>query len=187
MLGQFDLVGLPSAPRGMPQVEVIFDIDANGIVHVTAKDKATNKEQSIRIQANGGLSDSDIEQMVKDAEANAATDKAKKELIEARNAGESLVHSTEKSLSEFGDKVSEGDKAAIETARTDLKSALEGEDADDIRAKTQTLVQASMKLGEAMYAAQQGASEDGAQAEGEAEPGVVDAEFEEVSDEKKSA
>ena len=185
VLGQFDLVGIPPAPRGMPQVEVTFDIDANGIVHVTAKDKATNKEQSIRIQANGGLSDADIEKMVKDAEANAASDKAKKELIEARNAGESLMHSTEKSLAEFGDKVGEPDKAAIEQARADLKAALEGEDASAIQAKTQALVQASMKLGEAMYAAQQNASNDEGQPA--ADPGVVDAEFEEVSDEKKSA
>ena len=185
VLGQFDLVGIPPAPRGVPQVEVTFDIDANGIVHVTAKDKATNKEQSIRIQANGGLSDSDIETMVKDAEANAASDKAKKELIEARNAGESLMHSTEKSLAEFGDKVGEADKGAIEQARGELKTALEGEDAQAISAKTQALVQASMKLGEAMYAAQQESS--GEEAEPAADPGVVDAEFEEVSDEKKSA
>ena len=186
VLGQFDLVGIPPAPRGVPQVEVTFDIDANGIVHVTAKDKATNKEQSIRIQANGGLSDSDIQQMVKDAEANAATDKAKKELIEARNQGESLLHSTEKSLAEFGDKVGAAEKTAIEQGIADLRSALEGEDVEAIRAKTQALVQASMKLGEAMYAAQQGSANDAGDA-AHAEPGVVDAEFEEVSDEKKSA
>ena len=185
VLGQFDLVGIPPAPRGIPQVEVTFDIDANGIVHVTAKDKATNKEQSIRIQANGGLSDADIQQMVKDAEANAAGDKQRKELIEARNQGESLMHSTEKSLAEFGDKVGAAEKAAIETGLVDLKSALEGEDVEAIRAKTQALVQASMKLGEAMYAAQQGSANDTGEAP--AEPGVVDAEFEEVSDEKKSA
>ena len=186
VLGQFDLVGIPPAPRGIPQVEVTFDIDANGIVHVTAKDKATNKEQSIRIQANGGLSDADIQQMVKDAEANAASDKAKKELIEARNQGEALTHSTEKSLAEFGDKVGAAEKSAIEQGLADLKSALEGEDVEAIRAKTQTLVQASMKLGEAMYAAQQGGASNDAGAE-PSEPGVVDAEFEEVSDEKKSA
>ena len=185
VLGQFDLVGIPPAPRGIPQVEVTFDIDANGIVHVTAKDKATNKEQSIRIQANGGLSDADIQQMVKDAEANAASDKAKKELIEARNQGESLLHSTEKSLAEFGDKVGAAEKTAIEQGSADLKTALEGEDVESIRAKTQALVQASMKLGEAMYAAQQGSANDTGEAS--AEPGVVDAEFEEVSDEKKSA
>ena len=188
VLGQFDLVGIPPAPRGVPQVEVTFDIDANGIVHVTAKDKATNKEQSIRIQANGGLSDADIQQMVKDAEANAASDKAKKELIEARNQADALVHSTEKSLAEFGDKVGAAEKSAIEQGLADLKSALESEDVEAIRAKTQTLVQASMKLGEAMYAAQQGgASNDAGEAGSSAEPGVVDAEFEEVSDEKKSA
>jgi molecular chaperone DnaK len=187
MLGQFDLVGIPPAPRGMPQVEVTFDIDANGIVHVTAKDKATSKEQSIRIQANGGLSDADIEQMVKDAEAHAAEDKKRKELVEAKNQGEALVHATDKSLSEFGDKIPEADKSAIETAKADLKSALEGEDAEAIKAKTQALSQASMKMGEAMYAAQAAAAE-GEQPAGEAghaDDGVVDAEFEEV-DEPKS-
>ena len=186
VLGQFDLVGIPPAPRGVPQVEVTFDIDANGIVHVTAKDRATNKEQSIRIQANGGLSDADIEKMVKDAEANAASDKARKELIEARNQADALVHSTEKSLAEFGDKVGAAEKSAIEQGLADLKSALEGEDLEAIRSKTQALVQASMKLGEAMYAAQQGGASNDA-GEASAEPGVVDAEFEEVSDEKKSA
>ena len=185
VLGQFDLVGIPPAPRGVPQVEVTFDIDANGIVHVTAKDKATNKEQSIRIQANGGLSDTDIQQMVKDAEANAATDKQRKELIEARNQADALAHSTEKSLAEFGDKVGAPEKSAIETALADLKSAKDGEDLDAIRSKTQTLAQASMKLGEAMYAAQQGSGEGGDHAP--SDPGVVDAEFEEVGDEKKSA
>jgi molecular chaperone DnaK len=184
MLGQFDLMGIPPAPRGMPQVEVTFDIDANGIVHVTAKDKATSKEQSIRIQANGGLSDADIEQMVKDAEAHAAEDKKRKELVEAKNQAEALAHSTEKSLAEFGDKVPEADKSAIEAALADLKSALEGDDAEAIKAKSQTLAQASMKMGEAMYAAQQPAAE--GQAAG-AHPGgedVVDAEFEEVDDHK---
>ena len=191
ILGQFDLMGIPPAPRGMPQIEVTFDIDANGIVNVGAKDKATNKEQSIRIQANGGLSDDDIEKMVKEAEANAAADKSRKELVEAQNGADSLIHSTEKAMSEHGDKVSADDKAAIETALADLKSAREGENAEDIKAKTQTLVQASMKLGEAMYAAQQGSGEgaDGATAEQPADDGVVDAEFEEVSDsdDKKSA
>jgi molecular chaperone DnaK len=184
MLGQFDLMGIPPAPRGMPQVEVTFDIDANGIVHVTAKDKATSKEQSIRIQANGGLSDADIEQMVKDAEAHAAEDKKRKELVEAKNQAEALAHSTEKSVAEFGDKVPEADKSAIEAALADLKSALEGDDAEAIKAKSQTLAQASMKMGEAMYAAQQPAAE--GQAAG-AHPGgedVVDAEFEEVDDHK---
>ena len=187
VLGQFDLVGIPPAPRGMPQVEVTFDIDANGIVHVTAKDKATNKEQSIRIQANGGLSDSDIEQMVKDAEANATADKTRKELVEAKNQADSLLHQTEKSLAEFGDKVGAAEKTAIEQGLADLKSAREGEDLEAIRAKTQALVQASMKLGEAMYAQQQGeAANEGGDAK-PADDGVVDAEFEEVNDEKKSA
>jgi molecular chaperone DnaK len=184
MLGQFDLVGIPPAPRGVPQVEVTFDIDANGIVHVTARDKATAKEQSIRIQANGGLSDADIDKMVKDAEAHAAEDKKRKELVEARNQGDALVHSTEKSVAEFGDKVSEADRAAIESAKADLKTALEGDDVEAIQQKTNTLAQASMKLGEAMYAAQQGA---GAQPGAQGAPGddsVVDAEFEEVDDHK---
>ena len=189
MLGQFDLVGIPPAPRGMPQVEVTFDIDANGIVHVTAKDKASNKEQSIRIQANGGLSDSDIQQMVKDAESNASADKERRELVEARNQADALIHQTDKSVAEFGDKVGAGEKSAIETASADLKAAKDGDDLEDIRAKTQALVQASMKLGEAMYAAQQGgegaANEGGEHASGD--PDVVDAEFEEVGDEKKSA
>ncbi len=155
MLGQFDLVGLPPAPRGMPQIEVTFDIDANGIVNVSAKDKGTGKEQQIRIQASGGLSDDDIEAMVKDAEANAEADKAKKELVEAKNQGEALVHSAENNLSEHGDKVSEEDKAAIETALADLKTALETENPEDIREKSEALTQASMKLGEEIYKASQ--------------------------------
>ena len=186
LLGQFDLVGIPPAPRGVPQVEVTFDIDANGIVNVQARDKATAKEQSIRIQANGGLSDADIEAMVKEAESNRAEDEKRKAVVEAKNQAEAVVHSTEKAMAEHGDKVSGDDKSAIETALADLKSALEGDYAEAISAKTQTLIQASMKLGEAMYAAQQGAS-------GEAQPeaggdDVVDAEFEEVDgDDKKSA
>jgi molecular chaperone DnaK len=191
LLGQFDLVGIPPAPRGMPQVEVTFDIDANGIVNVSAKDKATNKEQQIRIQASGGLSDADIQKMVKDAEANAAEDKKRRELVEAKNQGESLVHSTEKSVKEFGDKVSAEDKGAIETAVEALKTALGGEDVEAIKARTNELLQASMKLGEAMYKASQGAAE-GA----EAAPGadakkddVIDAEFKDIGedDKKKSA
>jgi molecular chaperone DnaK len=182
MLGQFDLMGIPPAPRGVPQVEVTFDIDANGIVNVSAKDKATNKEQSIRIQANGGLSDDDIQKMVREAEAHAAEDKTRKALVEARNHADALIHQTEKSVAEFGDKVSSEEKAAIETALADLKAARDGEDGDAITAKTQTLMQASMKLGEAMYKAQAaGASSDGGP------DGVVDAEFEEVGDEHKSA
>jgi molecular chaperone DnaK len=183
LLGQFDLVGIPPAPRGVPQVEVTFDIDANGIVHVTAKDKATAKEQSIRIQANGGLSDADIEQMVKDAQAHADEDKQRKALVEAKNHADALIHSTEKSVAEFGDKVSEVEKSAITQAVADLKAALESEDAEAITAKTQALSQAAMKLGEAMYKAQAGGEGD-AGASGHAEEGVVDAEFEEVDDHK---
>src|SRR3954469_4340168 len=179
-LGQFDLQGIPPAPRGVPQVEVTFDIDANGIVNVQARDKATNKEHSIRIQANGGLSDSDIEGMVKEAEANKASDEKKKQLVEAKNQGEAILHSTEKALAEHGDKVGAPEKEAIETGLTDLKSALEGEDVEAIQAKTQALIQASMKLGEAMYSAQQGAEGDDEAAA--ADDGVVDAEFEEVDD-----
>jgi molecular chaperone DnaK len=183
LLGQFDLVGIPPAPRGMPQIEVTFDIDANGIVNVQARDKATSKEQSIRIQANGGLSDSDIDQMVKDAEAHAAEDKKRKEVVEARNHADALIHTTEKALGEYGDKVDSSEKTAIEAAVEDLKGVLESGDAEAITAKTQTLMQASMKLGEAMYKSQQ---------QGEPDPssnddGVVDAEFEEVKDDKQSA
>jgi molecular chaperone DnaK len=188
MLGQFDLVGIPPAPRGVPQVEVTFDIDANGIVNVSARDKATSKEQSIRIQANGGLSDADIDAMVREAESNKADDEKRKSLVEAKNHGEALIHSTEKAMAEHGDKVGSTEKDAITAAIADLKSALEGEDAEAISSKTQTLAQASMKLGEAMYAAQQGGGE--AQAETSAHDDVVDAEFEEVGDDddhKKSA
>ena len=186
MLGQFDLVGIPPAPRGIPQVEVTFDIDANGIVNVSARDKATSKEQSIRIQANGGLSDADIEKMVQEAQANAETDKRRKELVEARNHGEALVHSTEKAMAEHGDKIGETERGTIQTAIADLKSALEGEDVDSIQAKTQALSQAAMKLGEAMYQAQQSGAA-GAPEGAAAEDGVVDAEFEEVDDEPRSA
>ncbi len=165
LLGQFDLVGIPPAPRGVPQIEVTFDIDANGIVNVSAKDKGTGKEQQIRIQASGGLSDADIDKMVKDAEAHAAEDKQKRALVEAKNHGEALVHSTEKSLKDYGDKVSAADKSAIETAVSELKSAMEGDDVEAIQAKTQALAQASMKLGEAMYQAGQ-AGADGAAGDG---------------------
>ena len=185
MLGQFDLVGIPPAPRGVPQVEVTFDIDANGIVNVSARDKATAKEQSIRIQANGGLSDADIDQMVKDAEAHKAEDEKRKAVVEAKNQGEAVLHSTEKAMTEHGDKIGQAEKDAITAATADLKSALEGEDAESIAAKTQTLIQASMKLGEAMYAAQQGGEgDDEADA---ASDDVVDAEFEEVSDEDRKS
>ena len=192
ILGQFDLVGIPSAPRGVPQVEVTFDIDANGIVNVTAKDKATNKEQQIRIQASGGLSDSDIEKMVKDAEANAADDKKRREVVDAKNQAEAMIHSAEKSLVDYGDKVSAADKSAIEAAVAGLRTALEGEDAETIKAKTNDLVQASMKLGEAMYKA---GAEAGAEP-GEAGPAhdpskddVIDADFKEVGpeDHKKAS
>ena len=193
MLGQFDLVGIPPAPRGVPQVEVTFDIDANGIVNVSARDKGTGKEQQIRIQASGGLSDADIEKMVKDAEAHADEDKKRKALVEAKNQGEALVHSTEKSLKDYGDKVSADEKGAIETAMANLKSALEGDNLEDIQAKTQALAEASMKLGEAMYKAAQAAEDAGESAAGDdasrADDDVVDADFEEVRDEddKKSA
>ncbi len=155
MLGQFDLIGIPPAPRGMPQIEVTFDIDANGIVNVSAKDKATNKEQQIRIQASGGLSEADIDKMVKDAEAHAAEDKKRKEAVEAKNHAEALVHSTEKALAEHGSKVGDAERRAIEDAVSDLKEALKGDDAEAIKTKTNTLAQASMKLGEAMYKQQQ--------------------------------
>jgi len=183
MLGQFDLVGIPPAPRGVPQVEVTFDIDANGIVNVGAKDKATNKEQSIRIQANGGLSDADIDKMVKEAEANKAEDEKRKAVVDAKNHADSLIHSTEKAMAEHGDKIVGDDKTAIETALADLKSAVEGDNAEDIAAKTNTLAQASMKLGEAMYKAQAGDAEAG---EAKPDDGVVDAEFEEVDEGQKS-
>jgi len=192
MLGQFDLVGIPPAPRGVPQIEVAFDIDANGIVNVSAKDKGTGKEQQIRIQASGGLSEADIEKMVKDAEAHASDDKKRRELVESKNQADALVHSTEKSLAEFGSKVSEADRAAIENGISDLKEALKGDDAEAIKAKSQTLAQASMKLGEAMYAAQQSGADGGGDSPdggstGESKEDVVDAEFTEVDDDKKKS
>jgi len=196
LLGQFDLVGLPPAPRGVPQVEVTFDIDANGIVNVSAKDKATGKEQAIRIQASGGLGEADIQRMVKEAEAHATEDKKKRELVEARNHAEALIHTTERSLKEHGDKISAAEKTAIESAIQDLRGVLAGEDTGAIKNKTETLMQASMKLGEAMYKASQesasssggptgGATGDGAGGDG-AQKGekVVDADFEEVDDDK---
>ncbi len=193
MLGQFDLMGIPSAPRGVPQIEVTFDIDANGIVNVSAKDKGTGKEQQISIKASGGLSDDDIEQMVKDAEANAESDKEKREAVEARNQAESLVHSAEKSLEEYGDKVSEEDKNAIESAVADLKAALEEDNADEIKAKSEALGEASMKLGQAIYEASQAeaaAADAAADSAAEENEDVVDADFEEIDDDedkKKSA
>jgi molecular chaperone DnaK len=188
-LGQFDLVGIPPAPRGMPQIEVTFDIDANGIVNVTAKDKATNKEQQIRIQASGGLSDADIDRMVKDAEINAADDKKRRELVDAKNEAEALIHSTEKSVAEYGDKVSEADKGAVEAAITALKAVLQSEDTDGIKAKVNDLMQASMKLGEAMYKASAAAGEAAGADTAEKSEDVIDADFKEVNpdDKKKSA
>ena len=191
LLGQFDLIGIPPAPRGVPQIEVTFDIDANGIVNVSAKDKGTGKEQQIRIQASGGLSEADIQKMVKDAEAHAEEDKKRKAQVEAKNHAEALVHSTEKALAEHGSKVGEADRRVIENALADLKEALKGNDADAITAKTNTLAQASMKLGEAMYkqAAEQQAG-DGTGGtpggDGKKEEDVVDAEFTEVDDDKKN-
>ncbi|MBX2832266.1 MAG: molecular chaperone DnaK [Rhodospirillales bacterium] len=189
MLGQFDLVGIPPAPRGVPQIEVTFDIDANGIVNVSAKDKATNKEQQIRIQASGGLGDDEIEKMVKDAESNAESDKQRKALVESRNQAEAVVHSTEKNLTEHGDKVDDATKSEIENALSALKEAKEGEDAEAITAKVNELQQAAMKLGEAMYQAQQEEAGEGeaeqADAAAQADDGVVDADFEEVDDSKK--
>ncbi len=197
LLGQFDLVGIPTSPRGVPQIEVGFDIDANGIVNVSAKDKGTGKEQQIRIQASGGLTDDDIERMVKEAEENATEDKAKREAVDTRNQADSIIHSTEKSLSEHGDKIEDSEKQAIEAAVADLKVALEGEDIDDINTKTEALGQASMKLGEAIYAAEQASqAEDGPTADdmaaeeagaGAGADDVVDADFEEVDDDKKDA
>jgi len=199
LLGQFDLVGIPPAPRGVPQIEVTFDIDANGIVNVQAKDKATGKEQQIRIQASGGLTESDIEKMVKDAEAHAEEDKKRKAAVEAKNHAEALVHSTEKALSEHGSRIGDADRTAIENAIADLKEALKGDDASAIQAKTNALAQASMKLGEAMYKLQQeaqssaggsgsgsGSGGDGA-ASGQKKDDVVDAEFTEVDDDKKKS
>jgi molecular chaperone DnaK len=189
LLGQFDLVGLPPAPRGVPQVEVTFDIDANGIVNVSAKDKATSKEQQIRIQASGGLSEGDIERMVKDAEAHAEEDKLRKAQVEAKNHAEALIHSTEKALSEHGSKISEDERRAIENAMADLREAVKGDDSEAIKAKSNTLLQASMKLGEAMYKQSEQASgqgPDGGATGGGAKEDVVDAEFTEVDDDKKN-
>jgi molecular chaperone DnaK len=194
MLGQFDLVGIPPAPRGMPQVEVTFDIDANGIVNVSAKDKATGKEQQIRIQASGGLSDTEIEKMVQEAAEHAEEDKKRRAVIEAKNQADSLIYSTKKSLGEYGSHLDAGDRSAIETAITDLEGVLASEDAELIKSKSEALSQVAMKLGEAMYKAQQGSDggggdsggDTGGDAGGRAED-VVDAEFEEVDDDKKKS
>ncbi|HYM18593.1 MAG TPA: molecular chaperone DnaK [Micropepsaceae bacterium] len=191
LLGQFDLVGIPPAPRGVPQIEVTFDIDANGIVSVGAKDKATGKEQNIRIQASGGLSEADIDKMVKEAEAHAADDKKARELAEAKNHGDALIHTTEKAVSEHGSKISDAERTAIENAIAALKASIKNEDVEDIKAKTNALAQASMKLGEAMYKASQGGDGQGGPGAGAAggetkkDENVVDAEFSEVDDDKK--
>src|SRR5690242_4024922 len=197
LLGQFDLTGIPPAPRGVPQIEVTFDIDANGIVSVTAKDKATGKEQQIRIQASGGLSEADIQKMVKDAEAHAEDDKKRRAFVEAKNQAEALVHQTEKSLKEYGDKVAANDRSAIENALSDLRSALESNNLDQIKSKTQALGQVSMKIGEALYKAQAaGGPQPGESAgpTGGASGGgaagsekVVDADFEEVDEKKRGS
>jgi molecular chaperone DnaK len=186
LLGQFDLVGIPPAPRGLPQIEVTFDIDANGIVNVQAKDMKTGKEQAIRIQASGGLSDSDIDRMVKDAEAHASEDKERRRLVEARNHADGLIHQTEKQLQDYGSKLKGPDKKAIEQAIAELKSVKDGNDVGAIQQKTQTLAQAAMKMGEAIYSSDQGGAP-GAKEPGQRDDGVVDAEFEEVDDDKKSA
>ncbi|MEL6374743.1 MAG: molecular chaperone DnaK [Pseudomonadota bacterium] len=190
-LGQFDLVGIPPAPRGMPQIEVTFDINADGLVNVSAKDKATNKEQSIRIEPSGGLSDQDIDQMIKDAEAHSEEDKKRRELVEARNKAESLIDSTRKTLGEVGDKVGDAEKTAIEDAVSALEEAAKGEDGALIKTKTDELMQASMKLGEALYGGQQAGGDapeaDEADAKRDEGDDVVDADFEEVKDDKKKS
>jgi len=189
VLGNFELVGIAPAPRGVPQIEVTFDIDANGIVNVSAKDKGTGKEQKIQIQASGGLSDEEINQMVKDAESNKEEDKKKREAVDARNQADTLIHSTEKNLKDHGSKVSEADKKAIEDASANLRNALKGVDVEEIKKKTQDLVQASMKLGEAIYKSQQGAKPEDAPKDAKKEDtkddNVVDADFEEVKDDNK--
>ena len=190
LLGNFELVGIAPAPRGVPQVEVTFDIDANGIVNVSAKDKGTGKEQKIQIQASGGLSDEEIEKMVKDAEANKEADKKKRESVDVRNQADTLIHSTEKNLKEHGAKISDAEKKAIEDGSSTLKEALKGEDIEDIKKKTEALVQSSMKLGEAIYKSQQNVKpdsdkDDGKDDKGKKDDNVVDADFEEVKDENK--
>ncbi|WP_435090256.1 molecular chaperone DnaK [Candidatus Pelagibacter bacterium nBUS_30] len=188
MLGNFELVGIAPAPRGVPQIEVTFDIDANGIVSVSAKDKGTGKEQKIQIQASGGLSEDEIEKMVKDAEANKEEDKKKRESVDVRNQADTLVHSTEKNLKEHGSKITDAEKKAIEDASSSLKEALKGTDNEDIKKKTETLVQASMKLGEAIYKSQEkkpDSSNDSNNDEGKKDDNVVDADFEEVKEENK--
>ena len=190
LLGNFELIGIAPAPRGVPQIEVTFDIDANGIVNVSAKDKGTGKEQKIQIQASGGLSDEEIEKMVKDAEANKDSDKKKRESVDVRNQADTLIHSTEKNLKEHGSKISDAEKKAIEDASNSLKETLKSENTEDIKKKIETLVQASMKLGEAIYKSQQNTKppsdkDDGKDEKGKKDDNVVDADFEEVKDENK--
>ena len=193
LLGNFELVGIPPAPRGTPQIEVTFDIDANGIVSVSAKDKGTGKEQKIQIQASGGLSDEEISKMVKDAEANKEADKKKRDAVDARNQADSIVFSTEKSLKEHGDKVSAEEKKSIEKGITELKEALKGSDTEDIKKKTQNLVQVSMKLGEAVYKSQQknqpkdDKKDKGPKDKGDDKENVVDADFEDVKEDKEKS
>ncbi|CAK0742477.1 chaperone protein DnaK [uncultured Gammaproteobacteria bacterium] len=182
MLGQFDLVGIPPAPRGVPQVEVTFDIDANGIVSVTAKDKATSKEQQIRIQASGGLSDNDVNRMVKEAETHAAEDRKRRDLVDARNHADALIHTTERTIKDTGDKIPAAEKAAAEKAVAELRGVLSGDDLAAIKAKADILAQVSMKLGEAMYKAGGGGEAGAGDGGASAQPGVVDADFEEVDD-----
>ena len=190
ILGNFELIGIAPAPRGVPQIEVTFDIDANGIVNVSAKDKGTGKEQKIQIQASGGLSDEEIQKMVKDAETNKEADKKKRESVDVRNQADTLIHSTEKNLKEHGSKVSETDRKAIEEASSGLKEALKSENIEDIKKKTELLVQASMKLGEAIYKSQQNTKPESGKNENndnkdKKDDNVVDADFEEVKEEKK--
>ena len=194
LLGNFELVGIPPAARGTPQIEVTFDIDANGIVSVSAKDKGTGKEQKIQIQASGGLSDDEIQSMVKDAEANKEADKKKRDAVDARNQADSIVFSTEKSLKEHGDKISEQEKKAIENAISDLKTSLKGTDVEDIKKKTQNLIQTSMKLGEAVYKSQQAKTETKKEDKEKNEDikkedndNVVDADFEDVKEDKEKS
>jgi len=193
LLGQFDLVGIPPAPRGVPQIEVTFDIDANGIVHVSAKDKATSKEQSIRIQASGGLSEAEIKRMMDEADRYKDEDRKKRESVEVKNTAEATIHATEKSLKDVGDKVSAADKSRVESAINELKEVLKSDNIEAIKTKTTALTQASMKLGEALYGAQAGGaggpgaggSGGGEQKKDGAGENVVDADFEEVKDDKK--
>ena len=193
LLGNFELVGIPNAPRGVPQIEVTFDIDANGIVNVSAKDKGTGKEQKIQIQASGGLSEEEINKMVKDAESNKEADKKKRESVDARNQADTIIHTTEKNLKEHGSKISESDKKAIETGISELRNALKGTDTEEVKKKTQSLIQSSMKLGEAVCKSQQKTSASKSESKKQTskdkdqnKENVVDADFEEVKDDKEN-